>query len=52
MTTRTRVEPYENGWLASCLLCGWEVYKMRRPILDRALAEHKKTHQQEKANPQ
>lgn len=50
MTIRTRIQPHHNGWLATCLLCGWETYKQRRPILDKALHTHKKTHQQEKAN--
>lgn len=42
---RTRIERYDAGWLATCLTCGWESYKQRRPSIDRVLADHKKTHQ-------
>ena len=52
MTIRTRIKPHNNGWLAYCFVCGWEIYIQRRPTLDRLLHEHKKTHQHEKANPQ
>lgn len=38
---KVAIAPEKGGWSARCLGCGWEMYHVGRPVLDKAAGGHR-----------